>query len=318
VTERQDWAKQPRQAAAAWYRAPIEHWDRLTAIDLLGCMNGEVWEGTLPDLHTLYMRYAGAQPKNRKRVYLALQRLQQQGLLIEHEGYVLLLYAVATFRRHIALRDAVLAQSLSSPNDSTVENHSTPIPKRGAKRAPSGGNGAAKADKTPSGMRPTAVPPASCSSPSHVSGRDCSTPTSQSREEQRREEPHTPIDPVISDRVRASDYADVHCLDAHRFADSVQTRFKKLHEQTFGVAPGMGGKAVAGFPEQLRSTATLQGVEPLALLETAFARWAKLPDRGVGNSTAYAAFVARFERCVPERRVRPEQTPEEKRLEDYI
>jgi hypothetical protein len=86
--------------------------------------------------------------------------------------------------------------------------------------------------------------------------------------------------------------------EALSLASRVQTRFRALYLAACQVEPGMGGQSVGGFPAQLEGTARARGVDPLALLEQAFAAWATQGRPGRERSTPYAAFVARFDALV--------------------
>jgi hypothetical protein len=78
-------------------------------------------------------------------------------------------------------------------------------------------------------------------------------------------------------------------------AGQIQTRFKALFEARFNAAPYMGGgEAVRTFAERLLDTARARGVDPLALLAEAFARWQPKPDDEIAQNAPYASFAGRF------------------------
>lgn len=101
----------------------------------------------------------------------------------------------------------------------------------------------------------------------------------------------------------------------------VQTRFRKLYAESHdGLDPAMGGKNVGDFPERLGNTARHRAVDPLALLDQAYIRWAEGGYQGSEEASPYSAFVARFERLLaPAKRKRDVRGayPEPARDEDF-
>lgn len=77
-------------------------------------------------------------------------------------------------------------------------------------------------------------------------------------------------------------------------AAEIQRRFRGLYLERFGAEPYMGGKTVHTFAERLLGTARARGLEPLALLGDAFARWVAEPLEPIAQSAPYASFAGRF------------------------
>ncbi|HEX6239983.1 MAG TPA: hypothetical protein VFZ61_03780 [Polyangiales bacterium] len=109
-------------------------------------------------------------------------------------------------------------------------------------------------------------------------------------------DPNQPI-PTAGVRVREGEAPPE--WEAQAYASSVPTRFRKLHMARFNVDPAVGGRNASDFPERLRNTAQARSLDPLALLEELFARWADAGRPGTeGGVPPYPAFIARFESLV--------------------
>jgi hypothetical protein len=114
----------------------MDYLDALIASDLLSLMRGEErWSGSLDDLLACAAKRLGIGSRNRKRFWLAVERMRARGLLFEAEDHVHLLYSETAFREYkglapdthqmvakIAPRAVPTAQSVSSQR--AVSEHS--------------------------------------------------------------------------------------------------------------------------------------------------------------------------------------------------
>ena len=92
--------------------------------------------------------------------------------------------------------------------------------------------------------------------------------------------------------------ADEHEPAREHLATVVPRRFRAMHMERFRLDPATTGPSTVDFHARLANTARERGVEPLELLEQAFAAWADQGRPGTDRASPYAAFVARFDRIV--------------------
>jgi hypothetical protein len=218
--------------------------------------------------------------KERKTIRAHVRLIVEAKLVVEIPGGLMLLYSEKQYRDHQRTGPAQSADGSPTPTQPSSDGSPTP-PQPSANGFPTVDGKSAESLNTGSLKR------------------ERKRNKKRERQRARGDAPSS----VSDTGMHLKRWADIS-LDAQLdFSAAVDAKFQELHLQRVGTKPTVNCPSAEDFPERVWDTAHQRIAEPLPLLEQAIVTWCERGCEGSTETSPYAAFIARFDRCLPRLRV---------------